>query len=148
LLAAFLAPLHVSFPNPRLFKCEVSGEHLEDRGLKEGWQRMRLVKELVFNKPTAEQHVKFGILCALEANTSKDFALWAKNWLNGTDRSAKSADYAAADAAAHAAADAAANAAAYAAYYAADAAANAAYAAAKGGKNIDFIRIAKMAMET
>jgi hypothetical protein len=91
LLAAFLNTMHADFRKPRLFKCEVFGKSRGDRGLKEGWSKMRLVKELEFKRPTAEQYAKFGILCALEANTSPDFALWAKNWLSGANRDKASA---------------------------------------------------------
>lgn len=38
------------------------------------------------------QRVAFAILCALEVCTELFFVQWAKKWLNGTDRSRKSAD--------------------------------------------------------
>jgi hypothetical protein len=173
LLAAFLNPIHAGFAAPRLFQVEVAGKVKEDHGLKLGCTKMRLVKELEMPAVTMEQRVKFGILCALEVCKNITFVQWAANWLDGTDRSKKAADAAAAaradaardaawaaaraatwaaDAAAAArAADAAARdatwaAAAAAAARAADAAAAARAARAAEIKDIDLIAIAKKAM--
>jgi hypothetical protein len=86
LLAAFLNPIHASFANPRLFEAEVKGNTRKDHGLKEGWNNMRLTKELVITYPTLQQYVKFGILCALAVPHEEQFALWAENWLNNINR--------------------------------------------------------------
>jgi hypothetical protein len=176
LLAAFLNPIHAKFAAPRLFQVEVAPEARikEDRGLKLGCTKMRLVQELQFPQVTMEQRVKFGILCALEVYDDAKFVQWAAKWLDGADRSKKAAwaaawaaaaaddawAAAAADDAWAAAADAA-RAAARAADAAVDAAgaadaAYAAYAAARAAdaaawaaeiKDIDLIAIAKKAME-
>jgi len=164
LLAAFLNPIHAKFAAPRLFQVEVAPEARikEDRGLKLGCTKMRLVQELQFPQVTMEQRVKFGILCALEVYDDAKFVQWAAKWLDGADRSKNAAAWAAdaADDAWAAAADAA-RAAARAADAAVDAAgaadaAYAAYAAARAAdaaawaaeiKDIDLIAIAKKAME-
>jgi hypothetical protein len=159
-LAAFLNPMHAKFAQPRLFEIEVQGKIKEDRGLKYGCTKMRLIKELQFIKPTTEQCLKFAILCALEVCKDKQFVQWATNWLNGTDRSKESARAADAAAAAYAAADAAAaakaakaaawadaaRAAAAAAWAANDAAWDAATAARAGG-TLDLVALAHKAME-
>jgi hypothetical protein len=165
-LAAFLNPIHANFAAPRLFEIEVAGDIESDRGIKYGCTKMRLVQELQFVKPTVEQCIKFGILCALEVCKEASFVKWANNWLNGTDRSRKSARAAAAwaaDYAAYWAADYAAYWAAWAAYYAARAAAwdagaadaaawaadaaRAAEAAARAGGTLDLVALAAKAME-
>lgn len=93
LLAILLNPIHASIENPKLFKCEVEGETLDDKGIKEGWTRMRLVEEIEIPKISLRQRTAFGILCALEfyGRYDEKFVTWANNWLNGTDRSVDSA---------------------------------------------------------
>ncbi len=115
LLAVFLNFLHGNYDldKAHLWECKVSGRIKEDRGLKWGASRVKTIKRIKLPKVTNEQRIEFGILCALEVYHEESFVKWAKNWLNGKDRS-KAAAYAAADAA-----NAAANAAAYAAAYAA-----------------------------
>ena len=90
LLAVFLNRIHCNFDNPRLFEIKAEGKIKNDRGLKLGCTKMTLVKELELPKVTPEQRVKFGILCALEVFKNKEFAKWAQNWLDGTDRTENS----------------------------------------------------------
>ena len=136
LLAVLLNPVHADIENPKLFECEVEGKCIEDKGRKEGWTRMRLVKEIPLPEISLTQKVAFGILCAREVYKEEKWVNWANNWLSGKDRSKEFADYVdyadyyiAANAAANAA-NAAANVTnadyANADYYAAAAAANAA----------------------
>lgn len=85
-LAILLNPLHAGFNNPRLFEVECSGEHKEYRGLKEGFTEITLITELTVPIFTNNQKIAFGILCALEVYKDTKYEEWAKNWLNGTDR--------------------------------------------------------------
>jgi hypothetical protein len=87
LLAVLLNPIHAGFENPRLFEIEVAGEIKEDRGLKFGCTKMRLVKELELPAVTMEQRIKFAIYCALEICAEPEFVKWANGWLDGTYRS-------------------------------------------------------------
>ena len=143
LLAVLLSPAHANFINPRLFIAETIGRGKHDHGLKSGYKKMRLIKEIELPEITRTQRIAFGILCAKEVYKDATWNKWADNWLNGTDRSAYAATYARADAyaaradayayadARAARADAYADAyAAYAAYSAADAAYADAYSAA------------------
>ena len=149
LLALLHNPIHAGIKNPRLFEVEVSGKSKDDHGLKCGYTKAKLVREIPIPKITPVQRVAYGILCAKKVSKSKEWNQWADNWLWGKDRTYTAAEAAiaaiaaeaaiAANAAAAAAADAAivanaaeaaANAAEAAAYDAADAAA-AAYAAAE-----------------
>ena len=91
LVAVLMNPIHANIINPRLFKCEVKGEHLDDHGLKEGWKFMRLVEEIPVPDISLIQEIAFGILCALEVFTKYNFVQWAEDWLSGKDRRAKSA---------------------------------------------------------
>jgi len=127
LLAILLNPIHAAYKNPRLFEIEVDGDSQEDKDLKFGFTKMRLVREIEVPQITTEQRIKFAIYCALEVYQEAHFVKWANNWLDSSDRTYATAHTAAATA--HAA-YAAAYAATYAAYDAAYAAADAAYDAA------------------
>jgi hypothetical protein len=121
LLAVLLNPIHADLKAPRLFR----GEGLvgkTDGGLKIGCSRMVLREELPLPQVTTEQRIKFAIYCALEVYKEPNFTRWAQGWL------------AAADAAARAA-------------YTAAAAARAAYAADAIAGQLDFIKLARRAME-
>jgi len=85
LLAVLLNPIHANFKHPRLFEAEVSGKSLDDRGLKIGWQKVRLLEEISIPKITKEQKIRFGIFCALQVYKEKSFVAWAKRWLSGKD---------------------------------------------------------------
>jgi hypothetical protein len=128
LLAVLLNPMHANISNPKLFKVEVRGKEKIDKGLKFGFSKMRLVKEIELPIITQIQQVAFTILCAKKVYKDKKWNRWADNWLSEKDRSKNAADVTA-DAAyvAYVAADAAAY--VVAAYVAADAA-DVAYVAA------------------
>ena len=129
LLAVLLNPIHANFSDPRLFKGTGTRECREDNGLKVGYTSIVLTEEMPLPEVTLEQRVRFAILCALEVCTEPAFVTWTNGWLDGSDRTLKTAAEAAAARAA-AAATAAAWAAEAAAARAAEAAAAAATAAA------------------
>src|SRR5690348_8814111 len=142
-LAVLLNPIHANFQNPVLWKCRVSGNTKNDRGLKRGYTKVTTLKQIDLPSFSLEQRIKFTIFCALSVCKNKDFAVWAKNWLSGEDRS-----YAAAEAAYAAARDAAYAAARDAAAYAVDSSAYAADSAAHAAvKPLDLLRIAKKALK-
>jgi hypothetical protein len=90
-LALFLNPGHANFHEPRLWEAE--GEiALNDCGLKVGCITLTTIRELPVTMPTKTQCITFGILCAMEVYNEPDWRTWAQNWLNGTDRSAASAE--------------------------------------------------------
>ena len=136
LLAVLLNPIHGNFQNPNLWEIKVEGKIKNDKGLKYGATSVTTIKKIPLPEITLEQKIIFGILCAMEVYKNDKFYEWGNHWIDGTDRSKKSAAAfnaayaAAAFNAAYAAADAAAAAAAYAAADAAYAAAAAAAAAA------------------
>ena len=138
-LALFMNPIHANIAEPRLFVAEAAGQFKDDYGLKGGCTKLRIVEEIPVVMPTAEQCVKFGILCAKVVTTDKAWNDWADAWLDGSDRSVGAARAAGDAGAARAAAGAAAG--------DAEAAARAAAWAAQTGIKIDLIAIAKQAME-
>jgi len=91
ILAVMMNPIHADFPNPRLFEARGAGRKLDDYGLKCGYTRIRLVKELDVPEVNVIQRVAFGILCALEVCEDSRFRAWDHAWLDGSDRSAESA---------------------------------------------------------
>lgn len=132
LLAVLLNPIHAAYVQPRLFKCNATGNHKFEFGLKEGSTTMELIKEIPLPIITLEQKIAFGILNTLKVYNNPDFQNWGKNWLNNIDRS---------------------NTTAWAAAWAARAAARAARAAAEAARaaeakiKLNLISIAKEAMK-
>ena len=128
LIAVLFNPIYGDFRNPRLFEAEAEGEIVNDRYTKGGCKQLTLTKEIEVPTMSMNQHIACGILFAKKVYKDKDWNTWADNWLNGTDRTEKSAADTAADAysaayyAAYSAAYSAADSAAYSAAYSADAA--------------------------
>ena len=156
LLAVLLNPIHADIPEPRIFSIDVGGESRNDNGLKFGFKKMTLVKELTLPTITNTNKVAFVIYFVLEIYKDPQFVTWATNWLTTPDRSAKApyttASHAAPQAAAYAARTAAAaahvNATVSYATSATRATAYAAYAAAAyATNNIDLIGLAEKAMQ-
>jgi hypothetical protein len=48
LVASFLNPIHANIPEPVLWEAEASGKIKEDRGLKCGYTRMRIIKKYLY----------------------------------------------------------------------------------------------------
>ena len=162
LLAVLHNPIHADYRPFILWRAEAGGEYRNDRGLKQGHTRLRLLAQVEPVVFTDVQRAAYAIYCALATyplwgkyDTKGAYKAWADAYLFGTDRAADAA-YAATDAAraAYAAADAARAAyaaadAARAAYAAADAAyaARAAYAAARADvAAVDFHALAEKAL--
>ena len=152
LLAVLHNPIHAAYHPIILWRAEAGGEYKNDRGLKQGHTRLRLIERIEPVSFTDVQRAAYAIYCALatyplwETYDAKGaYKAWADAYLFGKDRTARAAD--AADAAAYAA-DAA-RAAADAAYaaYAADAAAYAADAARAAARAADAARAAARAAD-
>lgn len=104
-LAILLNPIHANITNPRLF--EVECEVVSHDGLKGGSKIMKIEKELPLPEISLTQKIAFGIYCAMTAHNEPIWSKWAKNWIDGTDRSTKAAKAAKAAANTNAAANAA-----------------------------------------
>ena len=130
LLAVLHNPIHADISNPRLFEVEVDGDCKNDNGIKCGYKKMRLVREISIPTITTEQKIKYAILCVKQVCFEKEWNIWADNWLSNVDRTSD-----AAYAAAHVS-------------HAADAADAAAYAAvAYAGKKINLVELAEESMK-
>jgi len=129
LLAILHNPLHGDITNPRLFEVEVDGESKDDRGIKCGYRRMKIVREIPTPKISTVQQIAYGIKCAKAVYHSEKWNIWADKWLSNEDRTDTAAIYATAEAVAADYAAFAAYAVAYAVAYVADAADVAAYVA-------------------
>lgn len=112
LIAVLMNPAHARF-NPttmRLFVAE--GEIVAREGqLKCGVHTLKVVEEILVPTLTAEQRVKFAILCAKQVYKENAWNAWADKWLSDEDRFTAAAAARAAAARAWAAAAAAARAA-------------------------------------
>ena len=147
LKAAIFNPIHAAIVKPVLWECEIDKVVAND-SLKVGVKSCTTIRQIPLPELTLNQRVRFAILCALKVYHEKSFTEWAKNWMDGNNRTAEAAEaaaWAAAEAAgaAEAAAEAAEAAeAAVRAAWAAGAAARAAGAAA----NIDFVSLIERAI--
>jgi len=91
LLAILMNPIHADIKNPRLWEVEANGDHLDDKGLKGGCTKMKLVKELPLPEISLNQKISFGILCSLEVYKEESYVKWANDWLSGRNRTASAA---------------------------------------------------------
>src|SRR5690348_7263443 len=95
LLAVLLNPIHANFKSPRLWEAE--GEVGICQGqLKCGCKILTTLREIPLPEVTITQRIEFAIHCALEVYSEKTFVDWASDWLSNTNRTAASAEAAAA----------------------------------------------------
>ena len=149
LLAVLLNPIHGNFENPRLWEAKgVVGKR--DGQLKCGCRALTTLREIPLPTVTLAQRRHFAILCVKQVCDEEAWNRWADAWLNGSDRTKKTAAKAARAAAK------AARAAAFAAWAAeaaaeAEAAAKAARVAAAVAvvvaKELDLIALAEQAIK-
>jgi hypothetical protein len=86
-----LNPIHARIPNPLLWTAE-GDVGLRDRGLKVGCTRLQTIQLLKIPNITLEYRARFAILCAKEVCKNYEWNQWADNWLNGKDRSVRTAE--------------------------------------------------------
>ena len=86
LLAVLHNPIHANIENPRVFEVEVLGDTKDDNGMKRGFPKMKLVKEIPLPEVTQEQRIRYGILCVKAVCNDPAFIMWANRWLSGEDR--------------------------------------------------------------
>ena len=91
LVGLFLNPIHMDIRNPRLFRAEVEGNFIDDKGTKCGYSRARLIEELTVPQISPVQRIRFVIFYAKEVYKEKEWNKWANKWLSGKDRTEKSA---------------------------------------------------------
>lgn len=91
-LAVLFNSIHANVINPKLFIAEAAGSGKDDMGMKMGFSRMRLVKEIELPCFTPTQRVAFALLISYPIYNSAEWKRWALRWLDGSDRSRKSAE--------------------------------------------------------
>lgn len=91
LLAVLFNPIHADIKCPRLFEVQALGNHLDDCGIKGGCTNLTLIEEIELPVISEIQTLAFAILCSIEVWKNEEYLLWANNWLNGTDRTKRSA---------------------------------------------------------
>ena len=69
------------------------GEVGADNGLIVGCYTLRTMKKIRKPRLTLSEHIRFGILCALNSTSSAvpEFKTWAESWLSSADRSCETA---------------------------------------------------------
>jgi len=90
LLAVLHNPIHGNFQpdTMRLWEAETEDENPRREGyMKMGVRHLRIVKEIPVPVVTAEQRVRYAILCAMEVYRGPMWMAWAEGWLSGRDRS-------------------------------------------------------------
>jgi hypothetical protein len=85
-LAVLLNSNHANFKSPRLWVAE--GDVVKnDHGLKVGCRTLTTLYEIPLPDITAEQRVRFAILCARSVyHKNDDWTAWADAWLRGDNR--------------------------------------------------------------
>lgn len=90
-LALMFNPINDDIQNPQLCKFECS-EIRTSNGVKFSCKSQTLIEEIDLPILTLNQRIAFAIKCSLSVYENGFFHYWANNWLNGTDRTAHSAD--------------------------------------------------------
>lgn len=89
-VAVFMDPIHGDYGEKGLL-WEAKGIIGINDGTKLGLSQLTTVRQIQKPKVTVNQRVAFGILCSLCVYNNKKYVRWASAWLNGIDRTAKSA---------------------------------------------------------
>ena len=90
-MAVLMNPGHANITNPLLWEAECEGKSLDVHGLKIGWTRARIVREIPLPEWSLEQKIIFGILCAKMVYHDASWNEWADRWLNGYNRTKEAA---------------------------------------------------------
>lgn len=97
LLAILHNPIHGNFDlaTAHLWKCEASGMHKNDHGIKAGYTEVCTIHRIELPEITDVQKIAYGILCAWFVYRDATWRKWARRWLSGKDRSVATAQTAA-----------------------------------------------------
>ena len=90
LLAVFMDPAHGGF-GPSAHLWEADGDIMVSKGTRLICKSLTTLRRIDLPVVTMEQRTRFAILCAKAVYKEADWNAWADAWLDGTDRSAKSA---------------------------------------------------------
>lgn len=90
LLAVVFNQIHANILNPRLIEIKIDKQWAHD-GCKGGCKKAKFVGCLDLPEISLDQKVTFAIVISLKCYKNTDYWRWATNWLNGSDRTEKSA---------------------------------------------------------
>ena len=91
-LAVLMNPIYGKVSEPRLFVGEGAGQSRDNRGLKIGFTRMRLDREIGVPVIGVEKRTALAIFAAWGVERNMGWRRWARGWLSGRDRSAHAAN--------------------------------------------------------
>lgn len=84
-LGLLMNPIHADIQRPVVWRAK--GVVVADDGLKVGVKTLVIEGRLPLLDISMDECVAFGILCALQVDSTNFYGVWAKNWLSGKDRS-------------------------------------------------------------
>lgn len=89
-LAVFAMPALVNdVPSPRIWQAE--GDRVRTDGFIAACRKLRAIREKSIPRVTIEQRIRFAISCLMPTNPTPRFAVWARRWLKGKDRTSATA---------------------------------------------------------
>ena len=88
-IAVLFNPIHAGFHSPLLW--EAKGKVRIDDGIKVGCRQLTTIKKIPLPKWNETQKKAFIIYCTMDFNNNPIYLDWAKDWLNGKDRSYETA---------------------------------------------------------
>lgn len=90
LVAVYMYPAYEGIKNPKLWLCSGDNPSVED-GLRSSFATLSVQSLFTAQFPTVEQHITFGVLCAMNLVMNPVFREWGLKYLRGEDTSKESA---------------------------------------------------------
>ena len=88
--AHMMNPAYEGYKNPNIWLVE--GEKTVSFGFRHECQKLKAIKKIESEAPTDIQRITFGIVTSLHLMTNQFYKIWAKNYLNGTNRTKETAE--------------------------------------------------------
>lgn len=89
-VAHMMNAAYEGFKNPHIWTVE--GEKHVSFGFRHECQKIKAIKKLDLPEPKDIQRISFSILCAAHLMKNQFYKLWAKNYLNGSNRTKETAE--------------------------------------------------------
>ena len=90
ILALMMNAAYEGFKNPHIWKVE--GEKTLSFGFRYECKKLKAIKRIEITEPTSIQRIAFSILCSIHLMKNQFYKIWAKNYLNGNNRTKETAD--------------------------------------------------------
>jgi hypothetical protein len=88
-LATLFHPFYDAWENPVLWEGEGFGYGGVDDGIMCAVKQVKLVQQIPFVPYSVQDHIRFGIYCALLMIEDPLFVKWATNWIHGVEQDTK-----------------------------------------------------------